>query len=483
MLTCTIRKLLFCAMLAGPTLMAQPPIVENQTSDLSRIYSGKHLPFEISIKKADFDLPNGFHSGVMATHKGKWLFFAGRTNGMHGFEQDNDNFPPKKQNTEVYVLDLKTKKIKSRSLESHHSGLTTSQIDLLSVTSPQSYQEGNTLYMTGGYGVNTSTGQFDTKDALTAVDIPGLIHWVTKPHHGETAAQHIRQIFDPIFQVTGGYMTRIEDHSTLLVFGQNFTGFYVPESSGDYTEVVRRFNIIDDGQNLAVQIKESNPVNPDPNFRRRDLNVIPSIEHRNGKWEPYLVAFSGVFTESGGAWTVPVTITPTGHCSMENPSRKSTFKQGMNNYVSAAVGLFSKKSKNMYTVLLGGISLGYFKHGKFETDNELPFINQVTAIRRDSRGHFKQYLLDAEYPVIRSKKSNRGHKLLFGAAADFVPADGLSTFANGVIQLDDLLQSKESTLLGYVVGGIQSTLHNTNTQSDSSASPYIFTVKLKPQHR
>lgn len=478
MLKCTLRQLLCAATLVCTPLMGQPS--PNQTADVSPIYPGDQLPFKISIKKTDFKLPHGFHSGVVATYKDKWLFFAGRTNGLHGFEQNNDNFPPQRQNTEVYVVDVKSKKVESRSLNSHHSGLTSFQIDLLSVTSPQFYQEGNTLYMTGGYGVDTESGQFDTKSALTAVDIRGLIHWVTHPSHHETAAQHIRHIFDPIFQVTGGYMTRIDNHSTLLVFGQNFQGFYVPESNGNYTEQVRRFRIIDDGKNLSFEVEEFKPEIPDPNYRRRDLNVVPCIEKHEGEWKPYLVALSGVFTEAGGAWTVPVTISATGRPSMENPEHEHTFKQGMNNYVSATVGLFSKDHEEMYTLLLGGISYGYFENGQFQTDTELPFINQVTAIKRNRKGHFKQYLLKAEYPVILSKHTNPGNRLLFGAAAEFMLAEGISTFENGVIKLDGLIKRDKDVLLGYIVGGIQSTLPNTNSKSDSAASPYIFKVILEP---
>ena len=37
--------------------------------------------------------------------------------------------------------------------------------------------------------------------------------------------------------------------------------------------------------------------------------------------------------------------------------------------------------------------------------------------------------------------------------------------------------------VGYIVGGIQSTLPNTNTTSDSAASPYVFTVTLVPGSR
>jgi len=36
-------------------------------------------------------------------------------------------------------------------------------------------------------------------------------------------------------------------------------------------------------------------------------------------------------------------------------------------------------------------------------------------------------------------------------------------------------------VIGYLVGVIMSTLPNTNTFTDSTASPYIFTVKLIPK--
>lgn len=463
------------ALLSCSFLVPDPDPSPNQTPDVSPVHSDHHLPFEIVITKASWQLPEGWHSGVFATHHGKWLFFAGRTNGMHGFAPDDENFPVERQNTRVYVVDPKTQTVYRRSLKSKRSGLHRQQIDDLSVTSPQFYQKGETLYMTGGYGVDKN-GEFSTKPLLTAVDIPGLIHWVVNPDERETAAQHIRQISDPIFQVTGGEMTQMDDHSTLLVFGQNFTGFYSNGGSGVYTEQVRRFRIHDDGKHLSVEIKDPKPLIPDPNFRRRDLNVVPCIERKEGRSEPYLTAFSGVFTPQTGIWTVPVTISPTGHPSMENPEHEHTFKQAMNNYVSATAGLFSKEKNAMYTLLFGGITYGFFEDGHFETDQEFPFTNQVTAIKRNGKGHFKQYLLDGAFPVILSKGVNPGNQLLFGAGAQFVPAENLPSYDNTVIKFDRL---NELVFLGYILGGIQSTLPNTNSIFDSTASPYIFKVWLE----
>ena len=164
-----------------------------------------------------------------------------------------------------------------------------------------------------------------------------------------------------------------------------------------------------------------------------------------------------------------------------------TFKQGMNNYTSATLGVAST-SGDMYTVLLGGISFGFFTNGVFQTDAEFPFINQVTTVRIDRQGRFSQYLMDAEYPAILSAQANpvlgcdgaqACTPLLFGAAAQLVPAANLPVYDNGVLKLERL--GPNPVVVGYVVGGIQSALPNTNGPSDSGASPFIFTVTLTRQ--
>lgn len=451
---------------------------DNQTPTVSTVLPEDSLPYHIEIELADFQLPAGFHSGVSAQYKGKWLFLAGRSNGLHGFDNSDFNFPPTSQNTLIFVVDPKNKTVKTRSITDPSSGLTQEQIDQLSATSPQAYQSGKTLYMTGGYGVDTLSGQFTTKNVLTAFDIPGVIHWVWHPKKGDTLAKHVRQFSHPILEVTGGFMTKIGKNPTLLVFGQNFPGFYDVNSNGEYTDQVRRFKIHDDGKNLSIEVKSFKPIQPDQNYRRRDLNVLPTLKKSKGHLEEGLVALSGVFTPSSGAWTVPVCIEADGTPFMPNPDKESTFKQGMSNYVSAACGLFSKKSGNMYNLLFGGITFGFFQNGQFQTDDELPFTNQVTTVKIDKNGKFSQYIMNGEYPVILSTQSNPGNQLLFGAGAEFMLKEGIPRYKNGVLKLDSI---KKPTVVGYIVGGIQSTLPNTNVITDSTGSPYIFKVIVKPK--
>lgn len=449
---------------------------DNQTAVVSPIYSGENLPFKVRVELESFTLPNGIQSFAFATYQGKWLLLTGRTNGLHGFN-DDDNFPPRAQNTTVYVVDPCQNTVLSRSLLDSRAGLSLEQIDLLSVTSAQFYQTKETLYIAGGYGIDSATGQMSTKSVLTAIDIPGLIRWVTKPESEQTAAKSIRHLFHPLFQVTGGYMAQVNKNLSLLIFGQNFIGSYIPSSNGLYTEQVRRFRLFDNGKKLVVHVKNSKPQIPDPNYRRRDLNIVPVICPSHGTSKLDFMAFAGVFTPTGGAWTVPVKIRSNGEASMADPIAPDTFKQAMNHYVCPTVGLYSSSHRKMYVIFFGGISFGFFENGSFTTDSELPFINQITTIQLDRKGHLKQYLMDSTYPTILSTASNPGNPLLFGAGAQFIPAEHLPVYNKDILKLDRL--GKGSLLIGYIVGGIQSTLPNTASSSDSAASPYIFRVILE----
>lgn len=461
------------------TVMAEESSSINQTPDVTPILSGSALPFTVQIEQANFSLPAGIQSFASAIYKNKWLLIAGRTNGLHTFGNTNDNFPPRQQNTTVYVVDYKHQIVYSKSLTDPSSGLTPEQVTQLSVTSPEYYQTAKTLYIAGGYGAAVN-GTFTTQPVLSAIDISGLMHWVMHDTPFETAAKYIRQLTNPIFQETGGVMHKNEGILSLLIFGQDFEGAYTSSSNGIYSEQVRRFQIKDNGKKLKVKIFESLPKDPNPNYRRRDLNVVPTMSGSCHNPFPCYIAYSGVFTEAGGIWTVPVIISSHGTTFMADPNDPATFKQGMNNYACATAGLFSNHSRNMYTLFFGGISYGYFDNGVFTTDSEIPFINQVTAIKWDKYGVFSQYIMDAEYPVIVSTGSNSGNPFLFGAGARFFPVKSTPKYDNLVLQLDHL-KNKPITI-GYIVGGIASTLPNTNNPAtDTIASPYIFRVILTPK--
>jgi len=446
---------------------------DNQTDELSPVLSEDALPFTIEIEEASFTLPTGLQGYVSTIYKGKWILLAGRTNGLHGFDDVGNNFPPRFQNSTVYVIDPETGDSVSRSLSDATSGLSQEEIDILSVVAAEFFQNRSTLYVVGGYGINSATSQMETKSTLTAIELDKLIQWVSRGLPSLKTA--LRQVSHPLLQVTGGALYQYSPHNPfLLILGQNFSGLYRDNSNGIYTQQIRRFRLSDDGKQLAIHPETSDVTFPD--YRRRDLNVVPMMHNQ----EPGYAAFGGVFTLKGfgGVWTVPILIDKEGRSFEPDPQRAATFKQAMNHYNCPAFGLYSSKHNDMYVILPGGISYGFFEGGVFNTNAEIPFINQVTTIKMDPKGQFTQYLINNEYPYLVSTGSNPGNQLLFGAEAQFFPASHVALYRNGVIQLDRL---KEVSIIGHIVGGVVSTLPNTNGPDDTTSSPYVFTVKFVPK--
>jgi hypothetical protein len=149
----------------------------------------------------------------------------------------------------------------------------------------------------------------------------------------------------------------------------------------------------------------------------------------------------------------------------------------MNNYDSAKLGLFSESTNQMHEVLFGGISLTDYDRttNTFFQDNNLPFVNQISSVVIDGNGNFSQHLL-GEFPQILDLAGNR---LRFGANAQFFLADGIPTYDNGVIKLDQLTGQ---TVLGYIFGGLFANAPNTQGVAGavSGASNQIFEVVYSP---
>ncbi|MGD9635014.1 MAG: hypothetical protein AB7G28_12660 [Pirellulales bacterium] len=478
-----LRNLSFTLAWLLPAVVVWPAAAraQHQTSTFFPIELNPSLPFKIQLKEYDFgsaELP-GLHSYAAGHYDGKWVLIAGRTNGVHDLDQSGEgSFPEESQNRDVWVIDPVAKQSWHRSLGDPanagvdpSSGLTAAQITSLTPTNNEFTQQGNRLYMAGGYGLNTA-GTFTTFDVLTSIDLPGLVNWVQTG--SGTAASHIRQIDSATASVTGGAMYEMGGRYH-LVFGQDFEGDYSPRTDGSYTRQVRSFDIVDDGTNLAIaNVTQTAPVSA---YRRRDLNVVPIVEPDGaGGTREGLVALSGVFTSSFGAWTVPVEIDANGTPTMANPALADTFKQGFNGYHSAKLGLYSEAAGSMHEVLMGGISVQYLDEstGMVTTDNNMPFVNDVTAVTIDAAGKYSQQHLGF-YPELLD---DAGMRWRFGANAEFFAADGVQAFDNGVIKLDALASGAR---LGYVFGGIMSNGPHTRGFPDvtSTASFRIFEVVYK----
>ncbi|HSN39307.1 MAG TPA: hypothetical protein VLT92_03860, partial [Burkholderiales bacterium] len=477
----TLRGLL----IASTVLFSTAALADNQTPDITLPNTAYTLPYNLTMAVDDFGatpMPT-LQSFSAAQLNGDWIMLGGRSNGLHGFTfSGTTNFPPADQNHTVWIVDPVTKQSWSRSLDG--SGLPVALIDALSSTAQESMQSGGTLYVVGGYGFDTTANGFLTYDTLTSIDLAGLTAWVKGSSSAPALTSIFRSIHDPSLQVTGGELSQV-DGRAMLVFGQNFDGDYNPGANGHYTDQVRSFDIVDTANSLSITNLSASPNPGDESiYRRRDYNLI-DIMHSDpttGALSEGVVALGGVFTDTGGAWTVPVTIGADGVPHMADPNAADTLKMGLNLYSSASFSTFSQVTGVNYATLFGGISGGTFDPATrtFTADPELPFNNVITTIVIDQNGKMTQDLMTTEFPTILSQSVNPGNQLLFGASSRFFAAPGIPQFDNGVIDLDSVMAeaTADSVTLGYVFGGIASTLPNTNSTADSMASNTVFTVTI-----
>lgn len=412
-------------------------------------------PFSIYLEPVSIPGVGGVQSFAYGKHAGKWLIVGGRLDGLHR-RQPFATFDIAGHNNQLIVLDPETQQKWSAPL----SVLAAPLREQLSATNMQFQQEGDYLYCVGGYGYSATAGDHTTYSYMTAIHVPGVINAII---NGQPYAAFFRQISDPQFAVTGGHLSKIYD-TYYLVGGQRFIGRYNPMGPAhgpgfiqEYTDQIRKFHLVDDGVTFGVAHL---PPDTDPiNLHRRDYNVTAQIMP-NG--QEGLTAFSGVFQ--------PTVDLPFLNCVNIDSSGyvvNNDFSQYYNHYHCAVLPLYSAQKNEMHTVFFGGIAQFYDSLGTLVQDNEVPFVKTIARVTRTADGTMSEYKLPVDMPA------------LLGAGAEFIPADNLPAYANGVLKLDDL--AADSVLVGYIYGGIASTAPNIfwiNTGVESSASSTIFKVYL-----
>jgi hypothetical protein len=298
------------------------------------------------------------------------------------------------------------------------------------------HQQGNTLYLVGGYGHSQTVDSKITYAMLTAVDVPAVMKAVI---NGESLSPYIRTLTDQRFAVTGGHLHKIND-TYFLVGGQKFDGNYNPMNhpsfTQEYTNAIRKFHLEDDGTTLMVSHYSS--VTDTAAFHRRDYNVAPQIlaDGQEG-----LMSFSGPFkVDADLPYLNIVTIDRNAYQPVPG------FAQYYSNYHCAVMPLYSASGQAMHTIFFGGIAQYYDEGGKLTADSDVPFVRTISRVTRDREGRMAEYKLPAEMP---------GY---LGASAEFIPEGNISRYDNGVNKLDRL--TDDSTLVGYIYGGIESTAPN-----------------------
>jgi len=434
------------------------------------------LPFTIELG-ATMDISGAprLQSFAAAQANGKWLLVGGKLTGLHTFKNASlsdpvNNFPPSEMNNRAWVIDPVAQQVWSAALPAETG-------PYLTMTNPAYEQDGDTLYIAGGYGLwptGTGPGGADnmrTFDSLSAIQVSATIDAVIA---GKPLDAFIQQIHDPRMRIAGGELKKLGD-TFFLIFGQTFDGLYTPGNAGAQTTFVQAYleQIATFTLGPALQIGSyraiKTPVVPASGatadtrpFHRRDLTVGPILTPSGTN---AIAAYGGVFPAGQiSAFRKPVYISGPTAAQI----RIDSYQQFMSQYNCAIVPMYSSASKTMYTTFLGGISLYYLfpPTKEVKRDGGIPFIDEVTTLTVTPAGQSSECIATQSLPA------------LLGAGAVFFPAPAVARFSNGVLQLDAI---KTRTLAGWMYGGIRSSSPQTAlgepTYGSATAIPIYITPK------
>ncbi|MCB0724039.1 MAG: T9SS type A sorting domain-containing protein [Ignavibacteriae bacterium] len=411
-------------------------------------------PYALIFESVTIPSAPNIQSFVFAQSNGKWLIIGGRTNGLHGFTPQTA-FPPQYQNKYAYVIDPGSGQVWSRELA---LDLSFSQADPLRSTNQQYVQVGNNLYVTGGYGLDSNSGQLVTFGKLSVIDVDGMINAVVS---GTTMSPYVKQLNDSRVRVTGGEMAYMNGF-VYLVGGHNFNGVYFNTGQGNnnqvYTNAYKKFHVNVAGSTVSIAdyVETVDTVN----FHRRDYNLVPAIKPDGSE---YLIVYGGVFKYGiNRPFQTPIELDNSG-------ATVDSFEEQLNQYTTANMNLFDSTTNDMYTMIFGGMGLYYYDTAgsSIEMDTLVPFTKDITLMTRNVAGNYSE----TRYPVRMPG--------FLGSNAKFIPNPNLPTYDNGVIKFRSL---NSLTLAGYIFGGIKATDPNPGTGSmgSTSASDVILKVYIRP---
>ncbi|HEY0031099.1 MAG TPA: T9SS type A sorting domain-containing protein [Bacteroidia bacterium] len=409
-------------------------------------------PFTVQIEAIIGTTVPGIHSYAFAQSGDKWLFIGGRTNGLHGLNSSG-GFPPEYKNDAVIVIDTTAWTFYSADLNQVPLAIA----DPMRSSNMQYIQDGNYLYMIGGYGYDSIASIFASFPKLTAIHVDNMISAVI---NAQPIAPSIRQVTDTNFSICGGELGKIGS-DFYLMFGHNFGGRYTdpptPLFTQTYSDQIKKFSLNDDGTTITLSgFTYQTDTN---NFHRRDLNIAPIVKP-DGSYG--IGAYGGVFRkDSNLPFREPIRVSAGG--AMVDMA----YQQVMNHYTCAVMPIYDSATQIMYTTFFGGISLYDYNDttNLLIRDADVPFINDITTMSVHADGTTEETILPVKFSG------------LLGSNAKFIPTQLLPTYSNEVIKIRDLSNTK--ILAGYIYGGIRAQEGNFGS---SSANDSIYRVYITPNN-
>ncbi|HHB77816.1 MAG TPA: hypothetical protein ENK85_01130 [Saprospiraceae bacterium] len=410
------------------------------------------LPFTVELDSFTISNLEGVQSFAKAQSSNKWLIIGGRTNGVHP-PQPPFAFETQYENKTIFVVEPTTQNVWKANL----TNLPTPIQEQMSATNAEFYQNGDTLYIIGGYSYSPSLQLHITHPYVTAINVPGLMNAII---NNQNISAFFKQGQSPQMAVTGGQLGKIGD-TFYLVSGQKFTGLYNPNNgvsfSQAYTKSIRKFKLALQADTVAIlnyeEIKDEN------SFRRRDYNLVPQI-FPTGEYG-YMLS-SGVFQKD---LNLPY-LSPT-DIRANTYQHRPGFKQYLSHYHSAKFGIYDATPKKMYSVFLGGMAQYYYQNNTLVQNDSVPFVKTISVVIRDSLDSLTEVALLDEMPG------------LIGSNAEIFYNDSLPFIHDHILDLTNI--AGDTILVGHMFGGIES--HELNPfflshNTASLASNKIYTIKL-----
>ncbi len=403
-------------------------------------------PIQVSLSPVslNFKIP-AIQSATSAFYDGKWVLFGGRKSGLHSMDNAPKPFMNLTANDSIWVIDLEAQNAVGVPLPAEYA-------QFLQASSTLHFQEGELLYVSGGYTYSDSSEVSNwTSDYFHEISVPNLINYVTSGGTSPSFDQVIqKQISDPFLQVTGGEMI-LSNGNFYLVGGQNYIGAYTPGNEGIYTSAIRKFRI---GSNSSgFIITDTLSVIDSENLHRRDYNLAEVITSDTDSLGA--VILGGVFNKQGLGYRSPVYLTGLGQGMPEFEVDDETL-QKVNLYTSAKINSvlsFGQYKVNKIT-LLGGISYMEYDPSSQQLvvpeDIPLPFSNMISSYYTNGEGETIELV---QLPPDAMMPGYLGSNAIFFPQPFYLYGD-----SDSVIDLNKVFPGSATgpVLVGYMFGGIDS---------------------------
>jgi hypothetical protein len=417
------------------------------------------LPFTITASEnvsSDFPGAPRIQSFSFAQWRGRWVFIGGRKAGYHGVGGESAEFSRAEANSEVWVVDTTVHPARTYHVpvDALPPALTLVK-DQWTSTAQLYFQDGEKLYISGGYGQDYS-GKWTTFPLISQIDLPNLIDGVM---HGRLSAGAVAYAKTPLVQSSGGALIKLQDGYFYLVMGHSFDGNYTAfegqneqntaVAAQKYLNEIRKLKVANNGAGqLSVSLVEKFE---DPaEFHRRDLNAAQTLSPQGLG----LAAYGGVFTpDTQLNFSKPVYLFPA-----SGPAVDGGFAQKMNAYSCPTLLLYDKAFATMYTTFFGGISRYSWEAGKFVENartggkteatylDGMQWSDQISTVRRVmARGREETTEFVQRDPLPG----------WVGTGAVFIPLPEVLRAQSGTDILDLQALRGTNTLVGHIYGGIR----------------------------